>query len=69
MNDQLLITFKMSMNLIKSYKFENLTSELGRDGTGRNMKIGVQDYSSRRLTFTRCLKTTNNVIQTSGVLL
>ena len=32
MNDQLLITFKMSMNLIKSYKFENLTSELGREG-------------------------------------
>ena len=32
MNDQLLITFKMSVNLIKSNKFENLTSEWGREG-------------------------------------
>ena len=47
MNDQLLITFKMSMISIKSNKFENLTFDWGREGVLLSRQSSVTYKAAR----------------------
>ena len=47
MNDQLLITLKMSMKLIKSNKFENLTFDWGREGVLLSRQSSVTYKAAR----------------------